>query len=505
MTDLAFKIYMDMDRDGDFTDSGDDITDDVMGAEWNIGMREAFQLTADESRLTLTMRNHQKKYSPENTSGTYTGKLLPQRPVKIDAIYDGGTATLYTGWVDDFAPTPFERGTLTSIVTCTGAKQFLGRTEVYLELMQMVTVDDVLRVIFDQVVFPPSLTAAWLLGVAGNSELGVSTFLYASSAAYNFEVGGVNFSYVGDGWENGVRAYDIIERLMRSERGRFYFDRGGTAVFLNRQNFQAHYANDGTVDNTMGGAVYDFGADLYNVARVTCSPRQITAGTVTLWSLDTPVRVEAGEQKTINARYTDDSGAQIGGYNVGTPSITASTGITLASFEPLARSADATFSNSSSSAGSVTAMDITGQKITAYRQLEVEEQDAELAAIYGRRVLDLNCDLLDSEQQARYVAQFELARHKFPRGTMRSVTIQKRTAANMAMMFNRTIGDRINVKEDQTEHDEDYFIVGEKWTLSKGLKSAAVEWSLEPASATNFAILDTTGHNQLDVNAYLGF
>ena len=504
---ITWKIYIDFDRDGSFATANDEVTSYVIDAHWRIGMRNAFQLTSDEAELTMTLKNKDKRFSPENTGGTYYGKLKPQLPIKVDGIYNGSTLTFYRGWVDTFLPSWNVRGELVCMVPARGAKQFLHDTELYLELMQDVTADEVLAVIFEDVILPPITGSTWLLGLSGSSELGVTTYVTdVAGSSYDFEVGAYTFPYVGDSFADKTSAYDVIERLMRSERGHFYFDRSGTAVFLNRSHFQADYNTVGTVNDLMLQMDYDYGSDIKNMIRVNVSPRTISAGTVTLWSLEEAVRVDAGGTVTVRARYADDQGGMVAGYNVGTPTPTASSSsITLTSFTTTARSAECTFVNSGSAPGSVTALDITGQKITTWNRMEIEETDADSVSRYGRRPLDLDCDLLASEEAGRDVAQYELARLSSPRGMVRSLTLAERNSTAGSLMFNRTIADRIRVQETQTGHDAYYFVIGEEWRLSDGLKAYQVNWNLEPASTYAFWILEKTGYGELDSTTRLGF
>lgn len=503
---LTYKVYIDMDRDGSFATAGDDITNDVMAASWFNGMREPFQLTAAESRLTLTVRNYDKKYSPENASGTHYGKLLPQRPVRVDGIYNGSTATLYRGWAEEFQPAPGTTGELTTVISCIGPKQFLSQSKIYLGLMQDVTADQVLEAILGQVIFPANTGSTWLLGLIGSTELGVSTYLVdVADTAYAFDTGVTRFPYVADNWENGIKAYDAILSVMDAERGQFYFNREGSAVFLNRSARQADITNDGTVADSAESIDYSYGADIMNVVRVTVSPRTISAGTVDLWALESALRVDAGGTKTVRARYLDDSGGMIAGYNVGTPTPTMDTGITLDSFTENASGAELTFINGGATAGYVYGGTISGQKMTSWNRLEVEEMDQESRSLYGLKELTINAALLDSEEQGRYVAQYELARRSNPRGQVYTISLSKPTATVESLMFNRTLNDRINVQETQTAHNNDYFIVGEEWNVSNAMKETRVKWTVEPAFVNSFAILDLAGYGELDDTARLGF
>lgn len=506
---ITWKVYVDFDVDGSFATSGDDITAHVMDMSFSNGMSAPYQLTSDEAELTMRLSNDDKRFSPEYSSGTYYGKLLPQRPVKVDAIYNGSTATMYRGWVDTWSPDPFRTGSQYTLVRAIGAKQTLQDSEVYLSLMQNVTADQVLAAILGQVATPPVGTAGlWRLGVVGASEIGVTNTLGTITDIVSFETGVTTFAYVGDSWENGISANDAIERVMRAERGRFFYSRAGSAIFYNHQHYVNHTANDGTVNNTMVSGVYDYGEEFYPIVRVNCSPRTISSGTAdVLWTLENPVTVPSNGTATIRARYADSSGADISGLNIaGTPTFTADSSlITLYSFSAQARSAEAVFVNSGAK-GSVTAMSITGKKLTQFNQIEVEASDGSVAGLYGRRTLAIDASLLDSTDDANDVAYYELGRRKMPKGMFKSISMQEKGSTALAsQMFNFTMGTRLRVQETQTGHDHDYFIMGEQWQVSDALKNSMVTWILERTDDTAGWLLGVTGRGELGSATYLGF
>jgi hypothetical protein len=78
-----FQYLVDWDGDTVFTGSLDDISSDVMDAEWFLGMRKAYQDCADESTLRLRVLNTGGKYNPENSAGTLYGKLKPRRRAMV--------------------------------------------------------------------------------------------------------------------------------------------------------------------------------------------------------------------------------------------------------------------------------------------------------------------------------------------------------------------------------------------------------------------------------------
>lgn len=86
----TWTIAIDWDRNGNFTDTYDNVTSRVISANWFLGMRQAYQEMADNSTLTLVLDNVDKRYSPEYSGSPLTGKVVPFRPVRIQS--DDGAA-----------------------------------------------------------------------------------------------------------------------------------------------------------------------------------------------------------------------------------------------------------------------------------------------------------------------------------------------------------------------------------------------------------------------------
>jgi hypothetical protein len=78
---------------------------------------------------------------------------------------------------------------------------------------------------------------------------------------------------------------------------------------------------------------------------------------------------------------------------------------------------------------------------------------------YGRRDMRLNLQAVDNQDDARGVADFELARRKQPTGKVATLTVRshgKNGGDQHAQQLARTIGDRIKVIENQTGHAGEY-------------------------------------------------
>ena len=83
----SYALLVDWNDDGDFTDSNDDITSDVLSVSWERGRDYASQLQgrSKAGKLTATLINTGGKYSPSNTSSALTGTILPGRSIQLQA------------------------------------------------------------------------------------------------------------------------------------------------------------------------------------------------------------------------------------------------------------------------------------------------------------------------------------------------------------------------------------------------------------------------------------
>jgi hypothetical protein len=65
-----WKIQIDWDRDGDFTTAIDDVTNDVMQANWFLGFRKPYDDVANEVLMVLKLRNNNRRFSARSASAT---------------------------------------------------------------------------------------------------------------------------------------------------------------------------------------------------------------------------------------------------------------------------------------------------------------------------------------------------------------------------------------------------------------------------------------------------
>ena len=500
----SWQVQIDFDRDGSFDTSGDDVTALVMSTAWSLGMREPWQTMADESRLTFTLRNTDRRFSPEYSGGTYYGKLTAQRRVRVRSISSLGTVTHWTGWTERFAPAWNQNGELVTEVECVGLKRFLEDTQVTIALQENVSSDEVVTTLLEQVQIPPSVLASYLDGAL----LDVTAYLVDTSLSYNVAAGAQTFSFIGDTWGDGS-TYSAIKGVLDAERGKFFIDRDGKAVMWGRATIQLMRTTVGTVtDSALHGMDYVYGEHVYNQVQVRCSPRGISAGSAeVLYTLDKQLRIGGTATRTIRARFGEQaSGVRVGARYVTMPSgadFVADTGLSITTFTANANNAEIVLTNTSNAAAAVTRLVVRGQKITNYNPHTALVRSMQSINDYGRREIEIDARALDSAEDADYIAQWVMAKHKNPRGEALRITLMNKSDAAQLNMSDWTMGDRVRVQETQTAHDDVYVIVGEEHRLEQALLKHAVTWTLELAEDVEAFILNTDVLN--DSNHPIGF
>jgi hypothetical protein len=79
---------------------------------------------------TVELNNRSRLYDPFYTSGTYYGKLLPRRQIKIEATYSGTTYPVFRGFIDGWPPTWTDAGGDSTVtLSCYDAMALLAQVQ----------------------------------------------------------------------------------------------------------------------------------------------------------------------------------------------------------------------------------------------------------------------------------------------------------------------------------------------------------------------------------------
>jgi len=491
-----WSLLVDWDRNNSFADAYDDITADVTDQiTWSLGCR-AFKPIADEMELRFTVWNEDRKYSPEYASSPLYGKMLPNVPVQLKF----GTEVMWSGVLKNIKPAPLKFGKRRATVVCSGIKWLLDRIQVYTDLYQNVTADVVIRAILLGVVRPPVGTTYWVLGVPGYTELGVTTRLGAITDLMALDEGVEVFEYIGDNiqesaiitTETKMGGYQVISDLVTAERGLFYFNRAGKAVFWNQNKLLDYSAVDVTIDNTADDFKYATPADeLVNRVKITCFPRSESAtNTEILWSLDGTMPIPAGAVRDIYVNYKTTEGSGRGAKDVQTPAggdlVYTGAGTLIASVDAGGQQAKITIQNTNAySECEITTLVLRGRVISSVYPLEVVEEDLPSIKAHGLHSKKFVFKHVNSPAQAKDIAEFmlwhRLYHKKILSGRAESVDLVDQPADESHEQIAYTMGHKILLNDFQLNHSAEYLIVGEQHTLDSKSKELKTRWYLERA------------------------
>jgi hypothetical protein len=128
----TYVMAVDWSGDGDFGDTGEDITARTISVEYNRGNDYASQLVGKATAGTLTamLNNESGDYSTFNASSPLAGNLVPGRKIKLTANDGSTTFTLWSGFLDSIEPMPAASGPNLARLRAIGPLGYLNKFEV---------------------------------------------------------------------------------------------------------------------------------------------------------------------------------------------------------------------------------------------------------------------------------------------------------------------------------------------------------------------------------------
>jgi len=487
-----------------------DISSYMQSANWSMGYSAPYEPLARESTLSVVLDNSDQRFSPEYTSGTYYGKLLPGILIRLKSTdpADSTVRTMFIGWVGSIRPTAG-----LSPDTCEiQAQGWMSRAmtaETSITVMENTTADAVIdKLLETSRVYPPG-TSAWFLGVVGQSELDETTKLGDIETIFKSETGVSTFLFAGDNWTDNTTLWGACQDTCGREYGRMWQARDGVLYFNNRHHIIKDVTTDFTFTNTMSDMQYEYGdpADMANVVKVKAQTRRETAAQV-LAGLENAVAISGGGG-TVDVTFvieSQDSGVSLAVKSPTTPAqttdflantnadgsgtnITSDVTAAIPAATSLATRVTVTYTNANASNGYILAgAQLRGTKLDQFAVVEESQQDDTSIASYGRRELAWEY-AMDTTTLASGIAGFIKDERVNPRGIVSSISFKPNTsAALLTAALTHSIFARIAVTETQTGiSSAPYFLINE--THEVVANDYSVVWGLEPASATTYWIL----------------
>ena len=522
MPSPTWTIAIDLNDDGDYTDTNENITTYVKpGSSWQIGFAQPYDTIARAATATLILNNADQRFSPEYTSGTLYPNFTRGKRIKISANYSSTDYDLFVGRISNITPQANTKGPRETTITVQGFLREAQLAEVFVPIMENVTADEALAVVMEaSAIYPPALGKVWRLGITGFTELETNTILADSADIFSAEVGINTFTIIGDEWDEGVSLYGALRDIAGREAGRIFVSRDGVITLWNAHHFITKNSSDQTfTQDAFTEMTYGFGSGVINNVIVQARPRTIGTVPETLAELDKAIKIGKGKTKAVSFRYRDTSiDATISGKDVITPVATTDytananedgTGtdytdaVTIKVIEIHANRARFEFTNG----GPVDvwlqpSSKVRGIKITDFGIIDAEAEDETSIGTYQRHKFTYPF-IMDDLDVAQQMANYYVSLWKDPAGRVTSVTIPTyRDATLLTQALTRTIGDRITISESQTGLTTvDYFIIGERWDLQGGM--VFLTWLLEPADANQYWLLDITGFTELETATIL--
>lgn len=499
---ITYTIAIDNNHDGDFTDTGDDITAQVLDLKWMLGLARAYDNIADYSHAQITVRNLTGTFSPERTpldSGTR---------VHIQSHDGTTTRTHFTGFVSHVEPDAGEWSEKTAVIHLQDIQPWLDDSSVIVSPQINVTADTVIDLILDQAILRRAILNGFcIIDVDGYNIIDSVTVFEGDNVARTLAVGRSQFAYVGDWWDDTVPARQAIEELVASERGRFYINRDGEVIFLNRHYTLLTKTLSAIFTDDMQNLDYSYGDARLNHLSVMMTPREIGINNTIIWELDLPQRMPAQTQYTLMIHFVDTQGQPVGLVeldNLVSRFYAAADGSGSQIIEKVGvdivqqgfTSMQLQISNDRQTDVYLTELTVIGKPLYQHDPLEIVVSDGKDLHVYGLKRERWDLPALSNVETAQAFATYEIMRRKHPSGMIKTITATARD--HQAAVLGLTLFDRIRITEAHTGHSaQDYFIIAEDHHVSKGGTQHTVTWTLEPADSTRFVIIDTSDVDDL--------
>lgn len=150
----GYTVAVDWAGDGDFDDTYDNVTADVLQrgpVVFSYGRDQARQLAPPRvGTLSMTLCNADRLYSPENPDSPIADDMSPAAPVKVETVYQDTLYPLFTGRVDDFDVHP-DRGNRSIDITALDLLALLQGVKISTELYQAQRTGTLIGIILDTI------------------------------------------------------------------------------------------------------------------------------------------------------------------------------------------------------------------------------------------------------------------------------------------------------------------------------------------------------------------
>lgn len=498
---LGFARYIvrvDWNNDGDFLDTYDEITDDVLEITCKQGRNFASQLTgkAVAGTLEVKLKNNTGKYSPFNTSSVLTGSLFPNRRIEV-AAYLPTETTIWSGYIENIQPTVTKGAYTSATIKALGIFKKFATTDARVTMQTSRTTGAAIGDVLDAVSWSAPLRSI---------DTGQTTMT----------------RFFGSG-----KALALMRQIESTESGFLRETKDGKVAFEDRYHrlntaasttSQATFADDGTGYSYMAIQQQDAMSLLYN--EFLCPVSTYTTGSVTtLWThplADTAGNaptLAAGEVITILAEYPNPDTAN-GAVAVDAWTTPAATTDYLANAATGGGGTDYTSSLGISTVKSANNMQIQvtnnaavtvhltkfqarGTAVTVSNPATVLASDSTSQTAYGVRSYPRSNEAkwVPTQQEAKSWALQNLGAHKQPTPVIQISYSANQSGAVLASALALDVSDRVTVKASANAKlglDRDFYIESITHQIKAGGAHQTIYSLSDTAGFAGFWVLGTS-------------
>ena len=504
MVKPTYTLEVDWDNDGDFLDTGEDVSSRISSMEWRRGRDYASQLNGRSvaGKLTAFLDNSSEDYSSFNTSSPIFGNVLPARKVQLTV----DSKVQWTGFLERIMPIPSLRGKKLARLEAWGPLGYLNEKKVSLAMATSKVTGTAIGDVLTE--------AGWPVGER-DIDAGQTTM--------------ARF------WIDRFNTLSALRVVERSESGFLREKKNGDIRFEDRHARlkSPHTVSQATFSDATGATLgyskpgqedplpaifneFEISVQTYSVGSLAVlwthpesgasSPLIAPGQSKTFWAnYPTPdaatddIAVDAWTTPVENTDY--EANTQSGG---GGTDVSSDLAVVVTKF---ANAMKIVITNNGSSAAYITLLQARGTPVTKDDPVRLSAEDATSQTKYGERTFNpTGPHFIPDSIGGQDWCDFHLSIAKDPVPVLRIRVSGNRDQAHLDEVLDRDISDRITLVATSRGTglgiNEDFFIESEHHVVGEdGLHW--VTWTLSPASGySNFWILDTS---KLDTETVLAY
>lgn len=462
-----YKVYVDWNNDGDFSDPGEDVTSRTLDGRTPIivryGRDQARALSpVSPAEVNLELNNISRDYSPENTASPLNGMVQPGRDVFIKATLSAVDYPVFNGQLDDFTAKPGVEDRSID-VSCLDPLGRLRGVEVSTELFTGIRTGDAIHKLLD--------AAGW------------------PAAARDIDSGATVMPWW---WADVEDCFDAVMKLVNSEGppALITCDGSGNIVFRDRHHrltrtasltAQSTWRSTGTVEPVVSTpTVYNHGwKEIVNVVDFEVALRRPDGLPTAVWNSQERITLVAGETATFTARAGNPF------FNAIVPvqdvDYTLVTGTVSIYLTKLSGQSTTVVILAVGGTAIIDGLQVRATAVQTVTTVVVHAEDPVSTGNFGRRSLPDSTDpVWASVYDARAIAQLILGRRAGRVPTI-SVTLVNANNTRLLQQLTRNLSDRVHLVLTQIGLDADCFIEQIQHVIGQGGLEHRTTFGLEKA------------------------